>query len=353
MEGIGSGEIPQVTLEKKTHTEVDLISSLNDAKENNTTEQIRRINSIPVYPNEDVALGLKENSWSTIERAFQGNEEYPDANTQRFGEIIKNNFPGQFEVRCIQWPKIDEEEPHQTALARRRKLLVDNTETVITEIIELPEDKKDERARFIARIAKNNGKIINMFDLVGEDYKDNVYLRFRSKLPPMPSIMKTMLTGSDSMGSRIDNNSFVLDETGIDRNRGALKKENYDELDANEMTFLHESGHTNQKIFDEFYYKISQDFSILSLKKQMFIEKEAHRYMERNAWTYAMMAIRKLAQKGIPIISQNTNFEKKIDIVEDGLKGHNLDNLTLRRKTNSIEDTKSFMRSIIGLFQIE
>ncbi len=266
----------------------------------NTELQKEIINKIRTYQSEDDALGWTKGSWEVIESEFKNDEHYQDVDTGLLAMKIKNNYPGKYEMRSLVCPEIlDIDGKPKTVFVRRHEIKTDGQPTIITEIMDIPDDiKKAKETKILSRLASNNGIVANLQDLVNDSSKDKTHLKFVPKLPPMPVLLSGMLcvlNPSLKEGSSVnlmEDGKLTIDESINRRMQG------FD----NEVSFLHEAGHTNQSLMKEF---------IVNLRKQAsgsingeFMPKVS-RYVEIDAFVFAILASNKLEGLGVPILPQD------------------------------------------------
>jgi hypothetical protein len=266
----------------------------------NTELQKKNIDAIHSYSSEEESLGWKEGSWKDIENAFKSDESYLDVDTGLLAMKIKNNYPGKYEMRSLVCSEIlDNEGKPQRVFVRRHEIKTDGEPTIITEIMDVPNDiKKAKETKFYARLASNNGVVVNLQDLVNDSSKDKTHLKYTSKLPPMPVLVSgilCVLNPSLKEGSSVDlmgDGKLTVDESINSRMSG------FD----NEVSFLHEAGHSNQSLMKEFIGNLRKK---ASQKVNGEFMPKVSRYVEIDAFVFAILASNKCEELGVPILPQD------------------------------------------------
>ena len=317
----------KIRVTERTILETGLVQKISETKK----YQQERINGLKTYESEDDALSLQPGQWVKIENEFRSSESQLDVRERKFIYDINKNFPKDVTSRIVEVNiKDDTSETKMKLLIRRRIVETAGGETTITEAFKIPEDSA-KLTQVVFRIARNEDKVVNLMDIIPDESKENVHLKFRSNLPPLPNVLKDYLIATwphlDEGSMASSNGKMIQDESS---NSKILKGKGQIPSDMNEFMFMHESMHLNQKIWTDYVFQSEPSIVLLTTSERRSFYRTKKILEERNAWEMAVSTMKKYEELGVPVISKELTDTVRASKIQGLLSHHNADDDSIK-----------------------
>ncbi len=337
----------KISVPERSSLERGLVQKISETKK----YQEKRINGVKTYKSEDDALSLQPGQWEKIENEFRSRDSQFDTKESKFIHDINKNFSNDVTARIVDVNIKDAgTETKMKLLIRRRIVETTNGETTITEAFKIPEDNA-KLTQVVFRIARNEDKVVNLMDIIPDESKENVHLKFRSNLPPLPNVLKDYLIAKwphlDEGSMATFNGRLIQDESA---NKKIIKGKGQIPADLNELMFMHESGHLNQKIWIDYILQSEPNIVLLTTSDRMSFYRTKKVLEERNAWEMAVSVMKKYEELGVPIVSGQLTDTLRASKIQGFLSHHNADDDSIKNG-NVFHEFKVISRRIQNDFR--